>query len=195
MSENSPVELIVGLGNPGAKYAHTRHNVGVWLVELLARQYAGDWVQDKKLGGRVAKVNIDGHICRLFVPATYMNESGLPVRKVAQFFKLAPGSVLIVHDELDFEPGKVRLKADGGHGGHNGLRDVLRHLGSSAFKRLRVGIGHPGAAAKVKDYVLSKPSIKDKKLIDDSMLDAVAIIPDVVSGELDVATRWLHRSE
>jgi PTH1 family peptidyl-tRNA hydrolase len=148
------IRAIIGLGNPGAKYDNTRHNVGFWFVDALAHTAMASLHEERKLHGVTARIELAGKRVHLLKPATYMNESGRAVQALAAYFKLAPDALLVVHDDLDLPPGTARLKFGGGHGGHNGLRDITRHLGPD-FARLRLGIGHPGHRDGVLGYVLS----------------------------------------
>jgi peptidyl-tRNA hydrolase, PTH1 family len=147
--------LVVGLGNPGREYARTRHNAGRLVVEELARRHGGSW--KSKFSGQLAEVRLDGHKLALLKPETYMNESGRSVGAAAQFFKVDPDAVLVVHDEGDFELGRLEIKVGGGYGGHNGLRSIGQHLGTPDFLRLRIGVGRPerGDPRPLADYVLS----------------------------------------
>jgi PTH1 family peptidyl-tRNA hydrolase len=187
------IKLIVGLCNPGAEYAETRHNVGAWFVEQLAAQYQQRLSFDNKFHGLVSTVTIAGNKCHLLNPTTYMNNSGLAVISLAKFYKILPEEILVAHDELDFLAGHVRLKETGGHGGHNGLRDVIAHLNSKDFYRLRIGIGHPGHKDKVTPYVLSRPSNQDLARIQQSIETALAVLPDITQGEMNKAMRHLHQ--
>ena len=186
------IKLIVGLGNPGAEYAKTRHNVGAWFVESLAEQKNQQLRKENKFFGLVAKINIDDHPCWLFEPTTYMNESGKAVAAIAKFYKIAPQEILIAHDELDFPAGTTRLKENGGHGGHNGLRDIIQCLGAHDFYRLRIGIGHPGYKDRVTPYVLSEPSRGDKELIVNATDGITRFLPDLIGGEIQKVMRELH---
>src|SRR6478609_2405396 len=155
MSEK--IQLIVGLGNPGREYENTRHNAGAIFVAQLASAYRANWQDEKKFSGMTAQISVDNQPVRLLLPLTYMNRSGQSVGALANFYKIAPENILVVHDELDLQPGTARLKLGGGHGGHNGLRDIVSALGNqNTFARLRIGIGHPGNAKMVADYVLKK---------------------------------------
>lgn len=186
------MRLIVGLGNPGAKYAKTRHNVGVWLLTELAAKRDLTFREEPKFSGQIATFTEDGHSCWLLIPSTFMNESGRSVAALANFYKIPPEEILIAHDDLDFPAGVIRFKMGGGHGGHNGLRDVIARLGSGDFNRLRIGIGHPGHKDKVLSYVLEDPSLHDKTKILETISDALAIIPDLIAGQTDRAFRYLH---
>ena len=153
MSEK--IQLIVGLGNPGREYENTRHNAGAIFIAQLANTCRASWQEEKKFSGLTTQVNLNNQPVRLLLPLTYMNRSGQSVGAIANFYKIAPESILVVHDELDLAPGTARLKLGGGHGGHNGLRDIISALGNqNTFTRLRIGIGHPGNAKMVADYVL-----------------------------------------
>jgi peptidyl-tRNA hydrolase, PTH1 family len=191
----SNIQLIAGLGNPGAKYEGTRHNVGFWFIDTLARSKACTFRNDSKFQGDVGKVNINGQSIWLIKPSTYMNLSGQSVAALANYYKLTADNLLVVHDELDLDPGTVRLKCGGGHGGHNGLRDLIAHFGTKEFYRLRLGIGHPGSAAEVSNYVLGTPSGTDKRLMQDTIDDCMPILPQIIDGEMQAAMNVLHRSK
>ncbi len=186
------IQLIVGLGNPGSEYAKTRHNVGAWFVRALAEQNNETLRFEAKFRGAVTKITNFANPCWLLEPTTYMNESGQSVVALALFYKIPPQSILVVHDELDFPSGTIRIKAEGGHGGHNGLRDVTRHLRTNAFYRLRIGIGHPGDKDRVTPYVLGVPSRSDQKKIQQSIDEGLGVIPDLVAGKIQEAFRFLH---
>ena len=190
------IRLIVGLGNPGEKYIGTRHNAGADLVSALAKQSSVELKPEKKLAGRLGRGTVAGHDLRLMIPDTYMNHSGRAVGLAVKYFQIAPEQVLIAHDELDMPPGASRFKFDGGHGGHNGLRDVILAMGGSkAFWRLRVGIGHPGQATKVSDWVLSKASKIEQELIDLSVDESLRALPLLLDGEDVKAMTHLHSSD
>ncbi len=192
MTDEQQVQLIVGLGNPGEKYLQTRHNAGFWFVDELARRYGGSFRPETKFKGELARVRAGQGEAYLLKPMTFMNRSGESVGPLANFYKLEPAQILVVHDELDLPPGTMRLKRGGGHGGHNGLRDIARVLGTRDFLRLRVGIGHPGAAPLVTGYVLSKPSPEDRAAILQGLEDAADVMDLVLGGELDKAMTRLH---
>ncbi|MFK7829120.1 MAG: aminoacyl-tRNA hydrolase [Congregibacter sp.] len=190
---NTSIQLLVGLGNPGAQYAGTRHNAGEDFVRELARQSNAVLKPESKYFGDVGKTLVSGHKLRILIPATFMNRSGKSVAALANFFKIEPASILIAHDELDIPPGAARFKFDGGHGGHNGLRDIVPALGNRRdFHRLRIGIGHPGSARQVSDYVLSKPSAEDRHAIDSSIDEAIRALPLLLAGDGTKAMTQLH---
>ena len=186
------IQLIVGLGNPGSEYELTRHNAGFWFVDDLVRRCRESFRSEQRFQSEVARCLLNGNECRLQKPKTFMNRSGQAVSSLARFFKIPLQQILVVHDELDLSPGTIRLKKGGGHGGHNGLRDLISHLGSKDFYRLRVGIGHPGHRDQVVDYVLRRPSKEDRQQIDDAIYDALNVIPDVIEGKFDLAMNSLH---
>jgi len=186
------IQLIVGLGNPGTEYEPTRHNAGFWFVDELAGRCRQSFRVEARFQSEVARCQLGAVECRLQKPQMFMNRSGQGVRSLCQFFKIPLEQVLVVHDELDLPPGVVKLKKGGGHGGHNGLRDLISHLGGKEFYRLRVGIGHPGHKDQVADYVLKKPSKEDRRLIDDAIYDALNVMQDVVDGHMDKAMHVLH---
>jgi len=186
------IKLIVGLGNPGPKYSETRHNAGFWFVDDLASQYRERFLPEKKFHGEVARINIEGSDIWLLKPETYMNRSGLAVVSLASFYKIPPESILVAHDEIDLKAGTARLKCGGGHGGHNGLRDIVSHLGTKDFQRLRIGVDHPGSKDLVVDYVLRRPDQKDRQAIEESINDALRVMPKIAAGEWEKAVHQLH---
>ncbi|MCF6253408.1 MAG: aminoacyl-tRNA hydrolase [Thiomicrorhabdus sp.] len=187
----SSVQLIVGLGNPGDKYAQTRHNAGFWFVDEVARQYGAVFRPETKFLGNVARVQANGLDVWLLKPGTFMNRSGQSIQALAKFYKIPVESILVVHDELDLDPGVAKLKVGGGHGGHNGLRDMIAVMGKT-FPRLRLGIGHPGHRDQVVDYVLKAPSKIDRQLIDDAVYRASKVMPDVLQDDMQKAMYVLH---
>ena len=174
--------LVVGLGNPGDRYDATRHNVGARFVQEAASRTGVALRVEPKFDGRVAAARIGCDAVHLFVPGSYMNESGPPVAKVARFYKIPVDGILVVHDELELPPGEVRYKSGGGHGGHNGLRDLVKHLGSNGFGRLRIGIGRPAHARDVSGFVLQKATSSEARLIDAAMDEALNDLPAIVAG-------------
>ena len=189
------IKLIVGLGNPGKEYQSHRHNVGFWFVDALANLYGANFKKEAKFFGEVAKANIAGNNVWLLKPNTFMNASGKAISALAKFYQIDVCEVLVVHDELDLNPGTARLKLDGGHGGHNGLRDTIQALSSKVFYRLRIGIGHPGDKSKVSGFVLHAPNKSELEPIQDSLVSALSVIEDVVRGEDEKAMRQLHTKE
>jgi len=186
------LKVIVGLGNPGSKYTETRHNAGFWFIEELAREYSASFRQEKKFHGEVAKISLAGKDIWLLKPETFMNRSGLAVQSLMSFYRITADQLLVAHDEIDLPPGAAKLKTGGGHGGHNGLRDIISQLGTKDFHRLRIGVGHPGSKDQVVDYVLHNASRDDRILIDRDIDDAVSVIPDLASGTLEQAMQKLH---
>ena len=183
---------MVGLRNPGSAYKATRHNAGEWFIETLLQHYSLTLKADSKFHGELGRFQIQTNACFVFMPLTFMNQSGLAVRTISQFYRLLPHEILIVHDELDLPVGRIKLKTAGGNGGHNGLRDIIANLGSHDFHRLRIGIGHPGSKDLVLNYVLTKPSIADKQFIDEAIEKSMAIIPDLLAGKISAAMNVLH---
>lgn len=190
---NTPIKLIVGLGNPGNEYAHTRHNAGADFIDELARQYSVTLTPESKFFGLAGRATINNHDVRLLIPTTFMNLSGKAIAAIAQFYKIAPESILVAHDELDIPPGNARLKIGGGHGGHNGLRDTIQCLGNNKnFARLRIGIDHPGNAKLVSNYVLKKAPATEYQQIEDSIYAATRVIPLLTEGKWNEAMKELH---
>jgi len=187
------VHMIVGLGNPGSEYEHTRHNAGFWFLDGM--NSSTPFQTEKKFYGRVARTHLAGQDIWLLKPDTFMNNSGQSVLALAQFYKIALEHILVVHDDLDLAPGVARLKQGGGHGGHNGLRDIINRLGGNGFMRLRLGIGHPGNKSKVHGHVLKKTSTDDQIEIDRAIERALSVLPTVVEGELQKAMNELHTEE
>lgn len=188
----SALRLIVGLGNPGSEYAHTRHNAGFWFADRLAEKAGMRFSHEAKLHGEGARVTLDGHQLWLLKPSTFMNRSGQSIAAALRYFKLEPEQMLVAHDELDLPAGTARLKFDGGHGGQNGLRDAFAHLGHGRFHRLRVGIGHPGQKDKVTPWVLGRPSREDEIAIQRSLDAALDQLPLLLRGDFNEAMKRLH---
>ncbi len=184
----TPPRLIVGLGNPGGEYADTRHNLGFWLIERLARELKTDLVPQGKFFGRVGRA---GDLW-LLQPTTYMNRSGQAVAALANFYKIPTDEILVIHDELDLPPGAIRLKQGGGNGGHNGLKDIQAHLATPDFWRLRLGIGHPGVRNEVIDYVLKAPRREEQELIEQAIDRCLLAWLKLGSGDYAAAQRQLH---
>ncbi len=192
MLSHSPIQLIVGLGNPGQRYANTRHNVGAWLVESLAKQHHAHLKIEPKFKGQAARITLHDHECWILIPNTFMNLSGQAVKALADFYKIPAEAILVAHDELDFPAGVIRLKQGGGAGGHNGLKDTIAQLHTPDFLRLRIGIGHPGDRDLVHDYVLNPPSKHENTLIETAIDNALSIMNDLAEGHLQKAMQTLH---
>jgi PTH1 family peptidyl-tRNA hydrolase len=187
----TPLKLIVGLGNPGAEYARTRHNAGVWFVDEIARRFGGTFRHEGKHQGELARVRIGGEEIWLLKPMTFMNRSGGPVSSVLKFYKLAPAQMLVAHDEIDLPSGTVRLKDAGGHGGHNGLRDIIAAQGDG-FWRLRIGVGHPGTAKDVVDFVLTHAGKDEQRAIDETIVAGADAIEEMLRAGAQIAMNKLH---
>lgn len=193
------LKLIVGLGNPGEKYARTRHNAGFWFADEVARRHGGVFRVDSKHQGEIARVRVSlegGAASELWVlkPSTYMNKSGGAIASLANFYKIAPAEVLVAHDELDLPAGTARLKVAGGHGGHNGLRDTIEKIGAD-FWRMRLGIGHPGHKDLVLDYVLQRASADDERAIEAAVNKAVDVLPALLVQGAEKAMNRLHSQD
>lgn len=187
------LQLIVGLGNPGLEYAQTRHNTGVWFVAALAAEHNIRLNPEAKYFGLVGRGTINGQEVRLLIPTTFMNRSGQAVSALANFFKIPLDAILVAHDELDLPAGSIRLKTGGGHGGHNGLRDIISSSGNqNNFHRLRIGIGHPGDAKLVSNFVLTKAPRIEQDKIESAIMAAVNVSVPMVSGELAKAMNQLN---
>ena len=188
---NKAIKLIIGLGNPGDKYSKTRHNAGFWFADELARRFSGEFRYEKRFNAEVCKVSITGREVWLAKPQSYMNLSGKPVRAMLDYYRLDTGTTLVAHDEIDLPPGTVRFKSNGGHGGHNGLKDVIRHCGRD-FMRLRVGVGHPGHKDAVTSYVLKKASSDVEAGMLRNIDEAADVMPMLVEDGLEAAMKDLH---
>ena len=188
----SSIRLIVGLGNPGREYENTRHNAGFWWLDEFARTQNLGFRSEAKFHGQAARGQLHGHEVFLLKPQTFMNVSGRAVGALAQFYKIAPAEILVVHDELDLPPGSAKLKLGGGHGGHNGLKDIIAHLGTKDFWRLRLGIGHPGERSEVANFVLNDPRREERAQIDEAMQRALDVAHLVVEGKTEAAMLKLH---
>lgn len=189
------IKLIVGLGNPTAEYEHTRHNAGFWFLDELAWQWKAAFKNEKKFFGDVARVVRPEGDVWLLKPDTYMNLSGKAVQALANFYKIQPEEILVVHDELDIDCGAIRFKLGGGNGGHNGLKDIQAKLGTPQFYRLRLGIGHPGEKHLVVGFVLNKPSAAERELIDRAIAKSLRAMDDVMAGRQEDAVRYLHSKQ
>jgi len=186
------IRLVVGLGNPGPEYDDTRHNAGFWFVDRLAQEAGVSLRVESKFHGSVGRLRLGGEDCWLLKPSTFMNLSGRAVVALAHFYKILPDEILAVHDELDLPPGTVRLKRAGGHAGHNGLRDMIKHLTVPDFWRLRIGIGHPGDRNRVADYVLHRPGRDEQEAIDGAIDRALKVWPKLQAGQGEAAMLALH---
>jgi PTH1 family peptidyl-tRNA hydrolase len=192
--------MIVGLGNPGSRYSQTRHNAGFWFLDVLQKEVASGIVGSgfrlqSKVSAEICRGRLYGRECILAKPTVFMNHSGQAVRALVDYYQVAVENLLIAYDDLDLPPGTTRLKKGGGHGGHNGLRDIYRHLDSTDFLRLRIGIGHPGFKDAVTGYVLSRAPDDQEQLIMRSINDAVAVMPDLLAGNISKATKDLHTGD
>ncbi|MFL2838070.1 MAG: aminoacyl-tRNA hydrolase [Pseudohongiellaceae bacterium] len=189
------LKVIVGLGNPGPKHDTDRHNAGVIFLHHLCKSYGTTLRAENKFFGEFASINIDGQDIKLLFPTTFMNNSGKSVAALCKFYKIEPQNMLVAYDEIDFEVGVTRLKAGGGHGGHNGIRDIISALGGKKdFYRLRIGVGHPGHKSMVANYVLSPPSRSEADIIMSSIEDAIRVMPQAVHGSWEEAMLRLHTS-
>lgn len=186
------IKLIVGLGNPGAKYESTRHNVGFWTVDQLAGSCGESFSKEARFNSELSRVFYCGKDVRLLKPLTFMNLSGQAIGEVSRYYKIEPEEILIVHDELDLPPGVAKLKKGGGHGGHNGLRDTVSHLNTKDFYRLRIGIGHPGNSKQVTNYVLGIPGRDDAISIERSIDNGIESIKILLEQGIEKAMHWLH---
>jgi len=187
------IDLIVGLGNPGPAYEKTRHNAGFWLLDTYAQRCRGVFKPESRFSGETCKALLDGHRGWLLKPTTYMNRCGQSVISLAKYYKIPVEKILVVHDELDLPPGVARFKKGGGHGGHNGLRDIIKAFGGNKeFMRLRIGIGHPGQSDQVADFVLDDPSRRERELILDAIDEAMDVMPQMIDGDFEKAMNRLH---
>lgn len=184
--------MIAGLGNPGSEYANTRHNAGFWFVDEVVRKFGGNFKYERKFQGDVARSTIKGHQVWLLKPDTFMNLSGQAVLALMQFYKIKLENILVVHDDLDLPVGTLKLKLGGGHGGHNGLRDIISRCGGNGFQRIRLGIGHPGNKDKVTGHVLKKASRDDQIAIENVIDQTITELDQIVHGEISKAMQTLH---
>ena len=189
----APYQLFIGLGNPGARYEATRHNAGAWLLDRVARRYASGFRAMARCFGAVADAEVGRTRVRLFRPDTFMNHSGRAAAAVAGFYKVPVERILIAHDEIDLPAGTVRLKRGGGHGGHNGLRDVVPCLGGAGFSRIRIGVGHPGSRERVIGHVLDRPPPAERAAIDEAIERVMEDVERIVAGDLEGVMNTLHR--
>ncbi len=188
------IRIIAGLGNPEDRYERTLHNAGFWFVDALARKYGGSFRYEKKFDVDYCRINLHGEDVWLVRPQSYMNNSGQPIRGLLDYYRLRVSELLVAHDEIDLPPGTVRLKEGGGHGGHNGLRDIVQHCGAE-FLRLRLGVGHPGEKDQVTNYVLKRGASDIEAAVERNIDDAIAVMPELVDGEINAAMKKLHTKE
>lgn len=190
-----PLRLVCGLGNPGDKYAQTRHNAGFWFLDKLCRALPVVLSSNTRFKSLLGEFNSGGKVVRVLAPQTYMNNSGEALAPLAKFYQIAPENILVVHDEIDLPPGVIRLKTGGGHGGHNGLRSIIRHLGSPDFHRLRIGVGRPENPNEVLSAVLKRPPLAEYNLIDAALDRAMAQWDTIAAGDLATAMNSLHQKQ
>ena len=186
------ISLIVGLGNPGKTYAETRHNAGFRFIEALLETAGGSLKAEKRFAGDAGRVELAGRELWVLKPSTFMNGSGEAVARLSRFYKIVPENILVIHDEIDLPPGTVRLKSGGGHGGHNGLRDIINKIGSKDFMRLRIGIGHPGTAPQVESYVLKKASLAEQQQVNAAIDVALMQVDEIIRGNYGQVMNDLH---
>jgi PTH1 family peptidyl-tRNA hydrolase len=186
-----PIDLIAGLGNPDPQYLTTRHNAGFWFVDALARDHGASFNANRKLEADTAEITLADRRIRLIKPTTYMNESGRALAKAANYFRIPSQNVLVAYDEIDFPPGRIRLKFGGGHAGHNGMRSVIAHLGSE-FWRLRIGVGHPGERSRVSGHVLRRAPASEEDLILETIRDGIDVLPTLIEHGGEQAMNKLH---
>lgn len=189
------IKLIVGLANPGKEYADTRHNAGEWFVQALTDADNIQLRPENKFHGYYGQMKLHNVPCHLLIPTTFMNLSGRAVQAVANYLKISPAEILVAHDEVDLPVGTIKLKFDGGNGGHNGLKDIISHLNTKQFYRLRIGVGRPRAGQDTADYVLGNPSKTERKQIDSSISQSLDILPLIMEGEFQKAMQLLHTQE
>ena len=191
----STIKLMVGLGNPGPEHSGTRHNAGFWFIDVLAAKFSLKFRPESKFQSEICRIDTQGYDCWLCKPMTFMNGSGHAVSAIANFYKIPIEEILVIHDEIDLEAGIVRLKQGGGHGGHNGLRDIIEQTGGSDFKRLRIGVSHPGSREYVTPHVLSRQDEDDHRMIMDAINRSMDVVPQILSGELEKAMAKLHKRQ
>lgn len=187
----SSIQLIVGLGNPGNEYTGTRHNAGFWWVDQVCAETGSKLNLEAKFFGHAGKLKNSSEVW-LLKPTTFMNASGRSVGALAKFYKIRPEAILVIHDELDLPPGTIKLKKGGGHGGHNGLKDIAAQLGTPDFWRLRLGIGHPGDKNAVANYVLKDPTRDEMRAIEENIDQSTTLLPLLLKGEFEAAMLKLH---
>jgi len=191
---SNSIRIIAGLGNPDDKYERTLHNAGFWFVDAVAQKYGGSFRFEKKFDADCCKLNMHGEDVWVVKPQSYMNLSGGPIRAVLDYYRLKVTHLLVAHDEIDLPAGKTKLKQGGGHGGHNGLRDIIQHCGAE-FLRLRLGVGHPGDKSEVTNYVLKRGSADVERAVEDSIEKAIEVLPLLMEDGLNAAQKALHTKE
>lgn len=191
----TPLRLIIGLGNPGPGYADTRHNAGFWFANRIAEKYSCGFSGKRKFSGEMARFHHNGMDFLLLKPQTYMNDSGRSVQSVMNYYGYSPEEILVIHDEIDFNPGTIRIKRGGGAAGHNGVRDIINCIGSNNFPRIRIGVGHPGHKDSVIDSVLSQPGRTERNLIEQAIDRGLEVLPLILEGEYQKAMTLLHTDE
>lgn len=190
---STAMSLIAGLGNPGSQYQATRHNAGAWFIEYICQQHNITLKLDKKFSCQIGTLELANYSCKLLIPTTFMNDSGQAIAGFAKYFNIPPEKIIVAHDDLDLNPGKIKLRENGGHGGHNGIRNIIQSFGNNhTFARVKLGIGHPGSREQVLNYVLAKPSRADKLKIDDAINAVFCRLPQIMSGDLQNAMQQLH---
>lgn len=192
-----PIKLIAGLGNPGERYKKTRHNVGFQFIDQLLQHYGystADLKYDKKLKAELAKLAVNNQNIFVAKPQSYMNLSGQSIQLICHYFKIDPTQILVVHDDINLDPGQVKLKEQGGHGGHNGLRNIAQNINTNQFRRLRIGVGHHGANNSMSNYVLGTPSKQDQQLINNGTQETLRYMDDILAGNFNQAMQVLHQT-
>jgi len=187
--------LIIGLGNPGLKYAETRHNAGFWFLDQLVNKTGNALKSQSRIQADTLRTQLSGHDCILARPTTYMNNSGAAVRAILDYYKVSAENMAVAYDELDLPPGVVRLKQGGGHGGHNGMRDIFQHVQERNFLRFRIGIGHPGHKSAVTRYVLGRSPKQVRDVVDTAINRAISVLPLVLDGRVPDAMTELHTGQ
>ena len=187
-----PLKLVIGLGNPGSRYSGTRHNAGFWFVDRVAEKFSCSFSRAHKFTADIARLRSDDIDCMLLKPLTLMNDSGRSVQAMMAYYNITPKQILVVHDEIDFDPGTIRIKKGGGDAGHNGIRDIITNIGTNDFLRIRIGVGHPGHRDRVIGSVLGKPTRAERKLITEAIDKGLEVFPQILAGDYQKAMNQLH---